>query len=111
LPLFLASIKLSAASTKAVVEKPQDRRPAARAALEAAGCTLKDYYFALGHADVIVIYEAPDAITAASVSMTLGASGAASSVETMQLFTMEEAMTAMTKAGQVQKSYKPPTAA
>jgi hypothetical protein len=29
--------------------------------------------------------------------MTLGASGAASSVETIQLFTMEEAMTAMTK--------------
>jgi hypothetical protein len=26
------------------------------------------------------------------------------------VFTMEEAMTAMTKAGQVQKSYKPPTA-
>ncbi len=69
------------------------------------------YYFALGPADVIVIYEAPDAITAASVSMTLGASGATSSVETMQLFTMEEAITAMTKAGQVQKSYKPPMAA
>jgi uncharacterized protein with GYD domain len=111
MPLFLASIKFSAASTKAVVEKPHDRRPAARAALEAAGCTLKDYYFALGPTDVIVIYEAPDAITAASVSMTLGASGAASSVETMQLFTMEEAITAMTKAGQIQKSYKPPTAA
>jgi uncharacterized protein with GYD domain len=110
MPLFLASIKLSAASTKAVVDKPQDRRPAARAALEAAGCTLKDYYFALGPADVIVVYEAPDAITAAAVSMTLGAAGTASSVETMQLFTMEEAMTAMTKAGQVQRSYKPPAA-
>ena len=70
MPLFMASIKLSAESTKAVVEKPQDRRPAARAALEAAGCTLKDYYFALGPADVVVIYEAPDAMTAASMSMT-----------------------------------------
>ena len=110
MPLFMASIKLSAESTKAVVEKPQDRRPAARAALEAAGCTLKDYYFALGPADVVVIYEAPDAMTAASMSMTLGASGASSSVETIQLFTMEEAMTAMTKAGQIQKSYRPPAA-
>ena len=110
MPLFLASIKLSAESTKAIVEKPHDRRPAARAALEAAGCALKDYYFALGPADVVVIYEAPDAMTAASVSMTLGASGASSSVETIQLFTMEEAMTAMTKAGQMQKTYKPPTA-
>ena len=59
---------------------------------------------------MVVIYEAPDAMTAASVSMTLGASGASSSVETIQLFTMEEAMTAMTKAGQMQKTYKPPTA-
>jgi hypothetical protein len=41
--------------------------------------------------------------------MVLRASGAASSVETVQLFTMEEAMTAMTKTGQVQKSYKPPS--
>ena len=110
MPLFMALIKLSVESTKAVVEKPQDRRPAARAALEAAGCTLKDYYFALGPADVVVIYEAPDAMTAASMSMTLGASGASSSVETIQLFTMEEAMTAMTKAGQIQKSYRPPAA-
>jgi uncharacterized protein with GYD domain len=106
MPLFMASIKFSAASTKAVVEKPHDRRPAARAALEAAGCTLKEYYFALGPADVVVTYEAPDAITAASVSMMLGASGASSSVETIQLFTMEEAMTAMRKAGEVQKTYK-----
>jgi hypothetical protein len=36
--------------------------------------------------------------------MTLGASGASSLVETVQLFTMEEAMTAMTKAGQIQKT-------
>jgi len=42
--------------------------------------------------------------------MALGASGASSSVETIQLFTMEEAMTAMTKAGQMQKTYKPPAA-
>ena len=64
MPLFLASIKLSAESTKAIVGKPHDRRPAARDALETAGCTLKDYYFALGPADVVVIYEAPDAMTA-----------------------------------------------
>jgi uncharacterized protein with GYD domain len=111
MPLFMASIKYSAASTKALVEKPHDRRSSAKAALEAAGCTLKEVYFALGPVDAIAIYEAPDALTAASVSMVLGASGAASSVETMQLFSTEEAMTAMTKAGQVQRSYKPPTAA
>ena len=92
MPLFMASIKYSAGSTKALVDKPHDRRPAARAALQAAGCTLKEFYFAFGAADVVVIYEAPDAITAAGVSMALGASGTAGSVETTQLFTMDEAM-------------------
>jgi hypothetical protein len=47
MPLFMAAIKLSAASTKAIVEKPHDRAPLANAGLEAAGCSLKEYYFAL----------------------------------------------------------------
>ena len=111
MPLFMAAIKLSDAWTKAMVERPEDRRVAADALFNAAGCVLKEYYFALRPADVIVIYEAPDALTATSVSMTLGASGATSSVETVQLFTIGEAATAMTKAGQTQKVYKPPTAA
>jgi uncharacterized protein with GYD domain len=111
MPLFMAAIKLSASSTKAMVERPEDRRAAANALFGAAGCTLKEYYFALGPADVIVICEAPDALAATSVSMTLAASGATSSVETAQLFTTGEAMTAMTKAGQTQKIYRPPAAA
>jgi uncharacterized protein with GYD domain len=111
MPLFMAMIKLSAASTKAIIEKPHDRAPLVKAALEANGCNLKEYYFALGPADVIAIYEAPDALTAAAVSMTAGASGTSSSVETMQLFTSTEGITAMTKAGQMQRNYQPPTSA
>lgn len=108
MPLFMTALKYSADSTKALVDKPQDRRVAARAALEAIGCTLKDFYFAFGAADVIVIYEAPDAASAAAVSMAVGASGAATSAETTQLLTMEEAMSAMAKAGQIRQTYIPP---
>ena len=106
--LFMAAIKFSTAATKGLVDNPQDRRPAARAALQAIGCTLKEYYFAFGAADAVVIYEAPDAGSAAAVSMALGATGTAASVETSQLFTMEEAMSAMTKASQMRGSYTPP---
>ena len=66
--------------------------------------------YTLVAANVNVIREAPDAIIPATVSITLGAAGAVSSVETVLLFTMEEAVTA-TKAGQVWRNYKPPTAA
>lgn len=44
---------------------------------------LRDYYFAFGDADAIVTYEAPDAASAASIAMTLGASGATPSAETL----------------------------
>ena len=111
MPLFMTMIKLSTASTKAIVEKPHDRAPLAKAGLEAVGCNLKEYYFALGPADVVVIYEAPDALTAASVSMALGAAGTSSSVETVQLFTSAEGMTAMTKASQMHRNYQPPAGA
>jgi hypothetical protein len=36
-------------------------------------------------------YEAPDAMTAASVSMAVGAAGTSSSFETIQLFTLPAA--------------------
>jgi len=48
MPLFMAAIKLSDAWTKAMVERPEDRRVAADALFNAGGCVLKEYYFALG---------------------------------------------------------------
>jgi len=103
-------LKFSQDSVKALVANPNDRRKAAVASIEAVGGKLKDYYFAFGKADAIVTYEAPDAVSAASLAMTLGASGAVSSVETIPLLTMEEAMEAMKKSAKTQKAYKPPSA-
>lgn len=105
MPLFMAAIKFSPALTKALVDKRRDRRPAAKAALEPADATIKECYFAFGAADAIDICGATDAVSAASVSMMLSA---AASVETTQLLTMEEAMSAMAKADQIQKGYTPP---
>jgi uncharacterized protein with GYD domain len=109
MPHFMLKGKFSQESVKGLTANPHDRRKAAEVALAAVGAKLKDYYFALGNADVLVTYEAPDAATAASVAMTVGASGAMSSVETIALLTMDEAMEAMKKSGKAQKAYKPPS--
>ena len=108
MPHFMLKVKFSAESIKGLVAKPQDRRKAAEAAMAAVGARLKDYYFAFGDADVIVIYEAPDATSAASLAMTLGASGTAASAETVALLTMEEGMEAMRKSAKTLKGFKPP---
>ena len=109
MPHFMLKGRFSQESVKGLTANPQDRRKAAEAALAAVGAKLKDYYFALGDADVFVTYEAPDAATAASVAMTVGASGALSSAVTIALLTTDEAMEAMKKSGKAQKAYKPPS--
>jgi uncharacterized protein with GYD domain len=100
----------SGASMKAVVETPRPFARRSKLPWERSAAHWSEYYIALGPVEVIAIYDAPDAITAASVSMTLGALGAASSVETMQLFTMEEAMTAMARPARYRRatSRQPP---
>ena len=53
------------------------------------GGSLEAFYFAFGDDDVYVIADVPDAETAAAVSLTVGASGAAS-IETVVLLTPEQ---------------------
>lgn len=109
MPHFLIRAKYSAASVQAMIGNPHDRKQAAAAGIQAVGGKLHEFFFAFGPDDAIVLFEAPDAVTAAAVSMAVGGSGALASVETVPLLTMEEAMAAMRKAPTVQKAYRAPT--
>ena len=60
-----------------------------REALADAGGTLDEFYFTFGEDDVITIVDLPDHASVAALSMTIGASGAAS-VKTTVLLTPEE---------------------
>jgi len=108
MPHFMIQMKYSADAVKAMVANPQDRKKAAAAAIEASGGKMVSVYFTLGAKDVVVIYEAPDAISAVGLSMVLGASGAASDVETTPLLTSAEAMEAMKRAAKSLPNYKTP---
>ena len=65
------------------------RRAAIQQMIGALGGKLESVYFAFGDADVYVIADAPDNVSAAALSLTVNASGAAS-VKTIQLLTPEE---------------------
>lgn len=67
------------------------------------GGTLESFYFAFGEDDAYVTAELPDNITAAAVSLTIGASGGAS-VKTVVLMTPEE----MDKAAKTSIGYRAP---
>ncbi len=98
------------AALKAMVQHPQDRSEAARAAIEAYGGKLHQFFFAFGDFDGVAISEFPDNESATAAALTIGAGGAASAIKTTVLISTEEAVRAMERAGTVRSGYTPPTA-
>jgi uncharacterized protein with GYD domain len=65
------------------------RRTAVTEMVEKLGGTVETFDFAFGEDDVFTICDIPDSVTAASIGLTVGASGLAS-VRTIVLLTPEE---------------------
>ncbi len=69
------------------------------------GGKLEAFYYAFGGADLYMIYDLPDAVTAAALSLSITARGALS-ISTVQLITPEEIDEATRKT----VTYRPPGA-
>jgi uncharacterized protein with GYD domain len=95
----MLQITYTAQAWAAMSRKPEDREKAARALAEQAGATLHSMYFCFGEHDVVAIFDAPDAQTAAAVSIAANNAGHLKSIQTTPLFTVAEAMEIMKKAG------------
>jgi len=73
------------------------RRQAAEAALKSVGGKVDSFYFAFGENDVYAVVDAPDNVSVAAASLTIGASGAVRT-KTVVLLTPEEVDQAVKKA-------------
>jgi uncharacterized protein with GYD domain len=106
---YMFTGRYTAAALKAMVDNPQDREPAGRALVEAAGGKLHNLFFMFGQDDIMALIEAPDDATMAAGVLALGASGAFAGGATTKLMTTKEAMKAMGGAQKALGAYKPPT--
>ncbi len=102
---YLCQAKISKETMNALVQSPQDRMIAMTRVLKGIGGRLHYYFFCFGQYDIVLVFELPDNVTAASLAMTLTASGSVSEVDTTVLLTMEEAIVAMQKAGEATAVY------
>ena len=93
---------------KALVNKPEDRRGAARAAIEANGGTMIGAWMAFGEDDLIVIAHLPDDESMAGVALAIASTGAIVNGKTTKLLTLDQAVSGMEKANAVLNAYKPP---
>ena len=108
MPAYLYQASYSGEAIKALVNNPQDRSGAARAAIEANGGTMIGAWMAFGEDDLIVIADLPDDESMAGVALALASTGAIVNGKTTKLLTLDQAVSGMKKANAVLNAYKPP---
>ena len=108
MPLYLTRFSYTPETWARLIEKPEDRRAAAKTYIESVGGKLHGFWYAFGTHDGYNLWEAPDNVSMAAVALAISAGGALSSYETTVLLSVEDTMEALRKAGQVR--YRPPGA-
>jgi uncharacterized protein with GYD domain len=88
--LYMYQASYTAKSMAAQLKEPQDPAGPISSALEEVGATLLVAGFPFGEYDVLVVYEAPDDVTAASVAMAVAAAGEVKSAKTTRLLSGQE---------------------
>ena len=106
MPHYLSKFSYTPETWARLIHNPEDRRQAAKSYVESVGGQLHGFWYAFGSHDGYNVWEAPDNVAMAAVSLGINGGGALSSLETTVLLTVEEAMEAMGKAAQIQ--YRPP---
>jgi len=81
-----------------LMKQPEDRRDAARAYIESVGGKLHGFWYSFGSNEGFNLWEAPDSVSMAAVSIAIGGGGAMSSMETIELLTVEETLDALGRA-------------
>jgi uncharacterized protein with GYD domain len=88
--LYMYQASYTAKSMAAQLRDPQDPVDAIKSALEDVGATIVVAGFPFGEYDMLVVYEAPDDMTAASVAMAVAAEGEVKSAKTTRVLSGQE---------------------
>lgn len=99
MPLYMTQFSYTQEAWAARPQSLKDRRVGLKKLAEAAGGRLIGLYYCMGDYDGVAIYEAPDNVTATATVMTAITPGHLKATKTTVLYTIEEAMEAMAKAG------------
>jgi uncharacterized protein with GYD domain len=95
--LYMYQASYTAKSMAAQIKEPQDPVESIKPALEDVGATILVAGFPFGEYDVLVVYEAPDDMTAASVAMAVAAAGEVKSAKTTRLLSGQEWLESLRK--------------
>ena len=99
MPLYMVQAAYTAQAIAAMTKNPQDRSVPVREMIEKLGGRLLSFYFCYGEYDVVALAELPDDSAATAVALAAMSPGHLKAYKTTKLFSVEETMEAMRKAG------------
>lgn len=106
MPFYLTRFGYTPAAWATIIKSHEDRSPVIRQLTESVGGKLVGLWYAFGDYDAYIVWEGPDNVSAAALSLTAAAGGALRSIETTVLMTVDEALSAIQRAGTL--NYRPP---
>ena len=93
---------------KRLLSAPEDREPAVRKLIEAAGGKVISFYFTTGGADFLLVTEADEAESIIAALMAVAATGMISDVTTSRAWTGSEFKAVAGKASKLTREYRAP---
>lgn len=106
MPMYLTRFSYTPETWARLAKNPEDRRDAARSYIESVGGRLHGFWYAFGEYDAYNLWEAPDNVAMAAVSIAISGGGALSKFETTTLLTVEETLEALGRVETIR--YRPP---
>src|SRR5687768_11703718 len=106
MPFYLTRFSYTPETWARLIKNPEDRRGAATQYIESVGGKLHGFWYAFGDYDAYSLWEAPDNVSMAATALAISAGGALSSLQTIVLLTVEDALAALQKASTI--SYRAP---
>ncbi len=101
MPTFMYQFKYTPAAWAAFVRKPEDRGAVVDELLKGIGCRLLSNYYSFGDWDGLVIFEAPDEVTAMTAMVTIIAPGHLEATKTTLLLSTQEMLNATRRAAKL----------
>jgi uncharacterized protein with GYD domain len=95
--LYMYQASYTAKSMAAQLKNPQDPVDVIRPTLEEVGAKVLVAAFPFGEYDLLIVYEAPDDMTAASVAMAVAAAGDVKEGKTTRLLSGQEWLESLRK--------------
>lgn len=108
MPTYMVQAAYTSAAWHKLVQRPENRLEAMRPVIEKLGGTLQSWFYCWGDYDVVMLFDVPDNVNAAAVSMAVAAGGAVKDIKTTPLLAPDEGFDAMLLAQGA--GYRPPGA-